>query len=104
MQQSPRFSAAKLLIDISFVRILLVFLSPFRSFLAWQILAGKSVLSVASIIERSLLNAVGWLHAPPKSRAIRALIDVRRWHLFAGELTFRIFIILKQVNPPYYWV
>lgn len=100
--QATSFSAAKLLIDIGFVRILLVLLSPFRSFIAWQLFCGKSVWHVALIIERSLLRAAGWLHAPPKSRAIRhvfnALIDVRRWHLFAGEYTYifhRLFILNK---------
>lgn len=89
LQPAP-FSAAKLLIDIGFVRILLVFLSPFRSFVAWQLFCGKSIWHVAIIIERSLLRAAGWLHAPPKSRTIRhvfnALIDIRRWHLVAASL------------------
>lgn len=90
LQPAP-FSAAKLLIDIGFVKILLVFLSPFRSFVSWPLFCGKSIWHVALIVERSLLRAAGWLHAPPKSRTIRhlfnAVLDIRRWHLCAGEFT-----------------
>jgi hypothetical protein len=93
---------------ILLVRILLVFLSPFRNFLAWQLLCGKSVWHVALIVERSLLNLAGWLHAPPKSRTIRrvfnALIDIRRWHLVAGKYTLNLTSAnLKHINPPSYW-
>jgi hypothetical protein len=102
LQPAP-FSVAKLLIDIGFVRILLACLSPFRAIIAWQLLAGKSIWHVALIIERSILRAAGWLHAPPKSRAIRhvfnVLIDVRRWHLVAGKHTMNLTSPKKKYKP-----
>lgn len=87
-QPLPRLSFTRLLLDITFMRILLTLLSPFRSIVAWQLFCGRSVLNFAVAIERALLRTAGWLSAPPKSRALRQLlfsaIDVRRWHLAAG--------------------
>ena len=84
------FSMMKVLIDIGFLKILLVLLSPFRSFLAWQLLCGKTIWQLASFVQRSLLASIGWLAAPSKSRALphflTSVLNVRRWHLVAGEL------------------
>lgn len=85
---STPFSVTKLLLDISILRILFLLVTPFKRFLAWQFSCGRSVWNAAAVFERSLLQAVGWLSAPPKSKALRHLLssslDIRRWHLVAG--------------------
>lgn len=92
----PAFSATKLLIDISLARILLVLLSPFRNSLAW-------FLKIYFVVSRGVLRTTGWLSAPPKTRALRhlaiSLIDVRRWHLFAGEFG-PLQATMPGLNPP----
>lgn len=84
------FSTMKVLIDIGFLKILLVLLSPFRSFLAWQLFCGRSIWQLVSFVQRSLLTTIGWLAAPSKSRALphflTSVVDVRRWHLAAAAL------------------
>ena len=91
---SPRLSVTKLLMDVTFVRILLTLISPVRSFVAWQLLCGRNIVSLAVTAERALLRTAGWLSAPPKTRFLRhlsfSLRDVRRWHLAAGEHPFLI--------------
>lgn len=88
------FSTMKVLIDIGFLKILLVLLSPFRSFLAWQLFCGRSIWQLVSFVQRSLLTTIGWLAAPAKSRALphflTSVVDVRRWHLVAGEFILHL--------------
>ena len=101
---SPAFSATKLLIDISFLRIVLtLLLSPFQKLLAWQLFCGRSFLHIAAHLKRVLLTAIGWLSAQPRSQTLRYLLssftDVRRWHLVAGKPS--IFDFGRHApNPP----
>ena len=85
-------SITRLLINITFARILLLLgglFTPFRGWLSWNLLLGRSLWQLARDIERLLVRLIGWLAAPPRHPWLRSLgtgvLNVRRWHLAAGE-------------------
>jgi len=104
---APSSSLTRLLLDLTVWRALVV-VDPVRRFLAYQVLLGRSVATIASDFWRLLLWTVGWLAAPPRSRALRALsgdaFTARRWHLLLGATRcqaqqcrlFRHFITWKR--------
>lgn len=88
--QPPPRSVAQLLLDISLARLLLtavggVLGGPVRVSLQWWSILWRLFLAA----RRSVLHALGFLAAPPHSRGLQQLgrgaLEVRRWHLAAGE-------------------
>ncbi|KAL4437758.1 hypothetical protein ABPG77_005670 [Micractinium sp. CCAP 211/92] len=86
----PPLTVTQLLLDVSLVRLLLAVLGV--AFRPVQVSARWCAWcwSVAVSLRRCVLRAIGFLAAPPRSRALRqlgrGLLEVRRWHLAAAGL------------------
>jgi hypothetical protein len=87
----PKYSLTQLLVHFTFARILLLLgslVTPFKGWLSWNLLLGRSLWQLARDLERLIVRLLGWLIAPPRHPWLRSLgggvLHLRRWHLAAG--------------------